>query len=67
MLCQEISFERFREIVQWYDFVESEHDFSPHRQFCQSWLVFEVGTEIAILAETDKEFVVFYWELYDLV
>ena len=64
-LCQEISFEKFRELVQWYDFVESEHDFSPHGQFCQAWLVFEVGTEIAVLAETDEEFVVFCWELYD--
>lgn len=64
-LCQEISFEKFCELAQWYDFVESEHDFSPHGQFCQAWVVFQVGTEIAILAETDGEFVVFSWELFD--
>ena len=64
-LCQEISCERFREFVQWYDFVESDHDFFPHGQFCQAWLVFDVGTEIAVLAETDEEFAVFSWILYD--
>lgn len=64
-LCREIAFEKFREIVQWYNFVESEHDFSPHGKFRQAWLVFDVGTEIAILAETDEEFAVFSWELDD--
>ena len=64
-LCQEISFERFHKLVQRYNFVESDHDFSLHGKFCQAWLVFDVGTEIAILVERDEEFTIFSWELFD--
>lgn len=63
--CQGISAERFRKLVQWYDFVESEHDFSPHGKFREAWQAYEVLLEIALLAETDEEFVVFFWELFD--
>jgi hypothetical protein len=66
--CQEISCERFCEIVHRYDFVVSDHDFSPHGQFCQAWRVFDAGigvAVVAVLAETDSEFAVFYHEVYD--
>jgi hypothetical protein len=64
-LCKEISREEFTKTVQFYDFVEIDHDFSLHGQFQQAWLVYDVGTEIAVLAETNCEFVAFVWELLD--
>jgi len=51
--------------VQWYDFVETPHNFSPHEQVCQAWLVYDIGINIVTLAETSEEFVVFSWELHD--
>jgi hypothetical protein len=64
-LCQEISCEELGRIVQWYDFVETAHDFSPHEPFCRAWLVYDTGIEIATLAETQQVFTVFSWELND--
>jgi hypothetical protein len=64
-VCKEISCEEFRRIVQWYDFVETPHNFSPHEQVCQAWLVYDIGINIVTLAETSEEFVVFSWELHD--
>ncbi|HZS79176.1 MAG TPA: hypothetical protein VFA41_21370 [Ktedonobacteraceae bacterium] len=63
--CQPISLEEFLHIVKHYDFVEDIHDFAPHGPFQQGWLIYDVGTEIAVLAETTTEFVAFSWELVD--
>jgi hypothetical protein len=63
--CKEISLEEWSRIVRRYDFVETPHDFSPHGRFCRAWLVYDAGTEIAALAETNGEFAVFSWELND--
>jgi hypothetical protein len=61
---QEISREEFTKTVQLYDFVENEHNFSLSGQFQQAWLMYD-GIETGVLAETDCEFVAFFWELID--
>ena len=62
---QEISHEEFKKNVQLYDFVKEKHDFSLHGQFRQAWLMYDKAAETAVLAETDDEFVAFFWELLD--
>jgi hypothetical protein len=61
--CQEISPEEFGRQVQWYSFVESEHLFSLQGVVQQAWCVYDENIELALLAETEKEFAAFYWEL----
>ncbi len=63
--CEEISFEEWRKIVQGYDFVETAHDFTPHGRVYRAWRVYDTIGEVAALAETQEEFTVFSWELYD--
>lgn len=67
--CQEISAEEFhssvREYLQGYSFFEGNQDFALQGAFQQAWCVYNEGVELALLVETESEFVAFYWELLD--
>jgi hypothetical protein len=60
-----VYFEELIQVIHHYDFMEGKHDYIPRGEFQQAWVVYDVGVELAIIAESDCEFIAFCWESYD--
>lgn len=61
-LCKKISLHEFLRILTRGNRLKTEHDFRLRGNFQQAWLMSDDGLDLSALAQTDREFVAFFWD-----
>lgn len=61
-LCKKISYKDFLKILTRNTGLKTAHDFHLNGRFQQAWLMSDEGLDLSALAQTDREFVAFFWD-----